>query len=159
MGAHGYNATTMPPRETIIDAWAQPMFRGGALPEVTRLFERSGSAHLLNTDLTAEQMVRLMDAAGVEQALLSAWCRPSGWIFTNDDVAAIVRQFPARFVGVATVELEKPLAAELGAGAETKRTEQGPEASIPAHRSSHDVPCQGRGRSERLTQRMSHPDT
>jgi predicted TIM-barrel fold metal-dependent hydrolase len=43
--------------------------------------------------------------------MLCAWCRPEGWIITNDDVAAFVREFPDRFVGVATVELEKPLAA------------------------------------------------
>ena len=39
-----------PTREPIIDAWAQPMFKADSLPEVVRLFERSGSAHLLATD-------------------------------------------------------------------------------------------------------------
>jgi predicted TIM-barrel fold metal-dependent hydrolase len=100
-----------PLREPIVDAWAQPMFKSGALPEVTRLLEKSGSAHLLGKDLSAEAMVRMMDEAGVAQVMLAAWCRPEGWIITNDAVAAMVRQFPDRFVGVASVEFEKPLAA------------------------------------------------
>ncbi len=38
----------------IIDAWAQPVLKDGFLPEVVRLFEQSGSAHLLGQDLSDE---------------------------------------------------------------------------------------------------------
>jgi predicted TIM-barrel fold metal-dependent hydrolase len=100
-----------PTREPIIDAWAQPVLKADALPEVARLLERSGSAHVLAIDLAPEQIVGLMDEAGVERAMLAAWCRPNRWLITNDQVAAFVRAFPERFVGVATVDLEKPLAA------------------------------------------------
>ena len=101
-----------------IDAWAQPA--GGRtrelLPEVVRLFEKSGSAHLLDQRLTPEQTVAEMDKAGVEKLMLAAWCRPERWVFSNDEIAAYTRAFPERFVGVATVDLSKPLAAvrELG---------------------------------------------
>ena len=97
--------------ESIIDAWAQPVFKEGVLPEVVRLFQQSGSAHLLGTDVTAEQMVEMMDEAGVERVMLSAWHRPGRWIISNDAVAAMVRQFPQRFSGVAAVNLEKPVEA------------------------------------------------
>lgn len=96
-----------------IDAWAQPA-NGRAralLPEVTRLFEKSGSAHLLDQPVSIEQTVALMDQAGVEKLMLSAWCRPEGWVFSNDEVAAYTRAFPERFVGVATVDLSRPMAA------------------------------------------------
>ena len=49
----------------IIDAWAQPVLKEGFLPEVVRLFEQSGSAHLLNQNLSAAQLVEMMDKAGV----------------------------------------------------------------------------------------------
>lgn len=96
-----------------IDAWAQPA-TGGAralLPEVARLFEKSGSAHLLDHPLSIEQTVDLMDKAGVEKLMLAAWCRPERWVFTNDDIAQYTRAYPDRFVGVATVDLSRPVAA------------------------------------------------
>ena len=95
----------------IIDAWAQPVLKEGVLPEVVRLFQQSGSAHLLGQDLTAEQFVQMMDEAGVGRVMLSAWHRPGKWVISNDTVAAMVRQFPQRLVGVAAVNLEKPVEA------------------------------------------------
>ncbi|MEK1908711.1 MAG: amidohydrolase family protein [Pseudomonas chlororaphis] len=96
-----------------IDAWAQPA-NGRArqlLPEVARLFEKSGSAHLLDQPLSIEQTVELMDQAGVEKLMLAAWCRPERWVFSNDEIAAFTRAYPERFVGVATVDLSQPMAA------------------------------------------------
>src|SRR5215470_14547197 len=87
----------------IIDAWAQPVFKEGLLPEVVRLLEQSGSAHLLGQDLSAAQLVEMMDKAGVDRVMLCAWHRPGTWVITNDTIAEFVRQFPERFVGVAAV--------------------------------------------------------
>lgn len=96
-----------------IDAWAQPA-KGRTrelLPEVVRLFEKSGSDHLLDQALSIEQTLALMDEAGVEKLLLSAWCRPEGWVFSNDDIAEYTQAYPERFIGVATVDLAHPMAA------------------------------------------------
>ncbi len=98
-------------KEPIIDAWAQPVLKAAAVPEVVRLFEKSGSSHLLGRELPPAQLVELMDAAGVARMMLCAWCRPGQWICTNNQIAEFTRAFPERFVGVATVDLEKPLAA------------------------------------------------
>ncbi len=97
----------------IIDAWAQPALANALakLPEIARLFKQSGSAHLLETGLTTEQIVEEMDRAGIQTLMLSAWHRPGQWVFHNDLVAEMVRQFPDRFAGVATVNLEKPVEA------------------------------------------------
>ncbi|MES2818514.1 MAG: amidohydrolase family protein [Pseudomonadota bacterium] len=95
-----------------IDAWAQPAgLSREAMPEVVRLFEKSGSVHLLEQRLTPEQTVAEMDQAGVDRLMLAAWCRPGRWVCTNDEIAVFTRAFPERFVGVATVDLSKPVAA------------------------------------------------
>ena len=95
----------------IIDAWAQPALKDGIVPEAIRLFQQSGSAHLLGQDLSAEQLVQFMDKAGIDRVMLCAWHRPSRWVISNDTVATFVQQFPERFVGVAAVNLEKPVQA------------------------------------------------
>lgn len=96
-----------------IDAWAQPALGSTRtfLPEVVRLLEKSGTAQYLDTSLNPAETVALMDKAGVEKLLLTAWCRPGKWIITNDQIAEFVQAFPDRFVGVATVDLENPVAA------------------------------------------------
>lgn len=98
-------------RQSIIDAWAQPVLKAGFPPEAIRLFEQSGSAQWIGRDLSAEQLVQLMDEAGVQRVMLSAWHRPGQSLISNDTVAAIVREYPDRLVGVAAVDLEKPVQA------------------------------------------------
>jgi predicted TIM-barrel fold metal-dependent hydrolase len=99
----------------IIDVWAQPALaqRPGRLPipEITRLFEKSGSADMMHADIGPEQLVALLDDAGVDRLLLSAWHRPGGWVISNDDVAAFTRAHPDRFSGLASVNLADPIAA------------------------------------------------
>jgi hypothetical protein len=97
----------------IIDVWAQPALKQIAqhLPEVVRLFRQSGSGHILETGVTPEQMIALMDQAGVHTVMLSAWHRPGQRVITNDQVAEIARQYPGRFYGVAAVNLETPVEA------------------------------------------------
>jgi len=96
-----------------IDAWAQPLIPGGFdnVPEIRRLFEQSGTAELLDKGMDVEDMIAMMDRGGVEKLMLCAWCRPGQWITTNDQIADLVRQAPDRLVGVATVDLEKPMEA------------------------------------------------
>jgi predicted TIM-barrel fold metal-dependent hydrolase len=81
------------------------------MPEVARLFEKSGTARLLDLRLDPEETVVDMDRAGFEKLVLSAWCRPGRWIITNDEVAEYVRAFPSRFVGIAAVDLSNPVLA------------------------------------------------
>ncbi|HKX32194.1 MAG TPA: amidohydrolase family protein [Blastocatellia bacterium] len=104
---------SMPETRQAIDAWAQPATAKIArlLPEVVRLFQQSGSAQLLESGVTTEQIIEAMDRAGVQRLMLSAWHRPGQWVYHNDEVAAMVEQYPDRFTGVAAVNLEKPLAA------------------------------------------------
>lgn len=65
-------------------------------------------AHDLPIDLT----IASMDAAGVGFGLLSAWRGPHGLdLVSNDEVAAWVRCHPDRLAGLATVDLDRPMAA------------------------------------------------
>ena len=105
--------TTPSTFDGIIDAWAQPADPHFLqhVPEAARLTKLSGSAKLVGREVTVEQTVEMMDRAGIQTVMLCAWHRPGKWVITNDEVAAIVRGYPGRFVGVAAVNLEKPLEA------------------------------------------------
>ena len=99
--------------ERAVDAWAQPAIKEMAeyMPEIVALFKRSGTSELLTSGVTAEAMVEAMDRAGVETVMLAAWHRRERVIISNDTVAEFVRRFTGRFVGVAAVDLEKPVEA------------------------------------------------
>ncbi len=97
----------------IIDVWANPPLAKMAahLPETRRLFELSGGAGRLESGMSPAELVAAMDAAGIEQLLITAWTRPGAAVASNDDVAAFIRAYPTRLLGVAAVDLERPVAA------------------------------------------------
>ena len=97
---------------TIIDAWAQPgmaQFRE-RVPEADRLLHASKSP-ILAGGMGPDETVEAMDKAGIQSMMLCAWCRPGRWVYTNDEIAAFTQRHPTRFFGVATVDLEHPVAA------------------------------------------------
>jgi predicted TIM-barrel fold metal-dependent hydrolase len=100
-------------RLKVIDAWAQLASPGlfEHVPEIRRLFLQSGAAHVLERGVSPEEMIAAMNAAGIDRVLISAWHRPGRSLVSNDEVAAVVRDFPTRFSGVAAVDLESPVAA------------------------------------------------
>jgi uncharacterized protein len=54
--------------------------------------------------------VAAMDAAGVDFGILSAWSAPhQPALIANDEVAGWVREHPARFAGLAAVDLNRPM--------------------------------------------------
>lgn len=100
----------------IVDAWVQhPTKRMLAEPMFDSLRRWMGpqAAAVLDgmDDIPLALTLQGMDAAGVDVALLSAWAGPRGALISNDEVAAAVAQAPDRLVGVASVELSKPMAA------------------------------------------------
>jgi hypothetical protein len=134
-----------PPSEKITDAWTQPALPQGFvhLPEVTPLFKQSGTADLLRTGVTSEEMVLQMDAAGIGVALLSAWHRPGKWIFTNDQVAEIeTRSLRRRCLRVAP----SPLAPKRAAGTRCRWQRRHLTVSKPA---SHGASACFRATSKR----------
>lgn len=95
----------------IVDAWMQhPTARFLAHPMFESLRRWSHGA-LTATDMPLEATIAAMDAGGVRVGLTAAWWGPDGPLIGNDEVAGFVQRHPDRLVGVASVDLHRPLAA------------------------------------------------
>jgi uncharacterized protein len=97
----------------IIDAWMQhPTPRLRAEPMFESLRRWVPTTTLAGPDsVPLAAMIEAMDTAGVRLGLVCAWWGPRGPLIDNDEVAAFVREYPDRLVGVASVDLARPLAA------------------------------------------------
>ncbi len=103
----------------IIDVWMQhptqrlleqPMF------ESLRRWMRHARGPLQGDGLEAGGVplaatVGAMDQAGVDVGLVAAWWGPQGPLIDNDEVAAFVREHPKRLLGLASVDLARPMTA------------------------------------------------
>jgi len=99
-----------------IDAWMQHPTLRFLGQEMFASLQRWTGGTMPTDELPITLTVAQMDAAGVTQATLSAWHGPTGATISNDEVAGWVREHPDRFVGLAAVNLAKPMEAvrELG---------------------------------------------
>jgi predicted TIM-barrel fold metal-dependent hydrolase len=70
---------------------------------------RWAHGNLASGEIPLEATMHDMDAAGVRVGLVSAWWGPQGPLITNDQVAAHVRTYPGRLVGVGSVDLHRPM--------------------------------------------------
>jgi predicted TIM-barrel fold metal-dependent hydrolase len=92
----------------IVDAWMQhPTRRFLEQPffESLRRWTRQGEI----PDVPLSVTLGAMDEAGVGLGLVAAWWGPQGALIDNDEVASFVRQHPDRLVGVASVDLSRPM--------------------------------------------------
>jgi hypothetical protein len=94
-----------------IDAWAQHPTPRFIRHEMFDSLRRWTGGEALTEELPVELTLAAMDAGGVEQALISAWHGPQGALISNDEVAAVVAAAPQRLVGVASVDLYRPVQA------------------------------------------------
>lgn len=96
---------------TVVDAWMQhPTLRFLRHDMFDSLRRWTGQA-VPDKELPVSRTLALMDEAGVQRGLLSAWYDAAGALISNDEVAAFVAAAPDRFVGVASVDLRRPMAA------------------------------------------------
>jgi predicted TIM-barrel fold metal-dependent hydrolase len=95
----------------LIDAWIQhPTTEFMRHPMFASLLRWRGiDPALLPETIPSAFTLGALDAAKVDRALVSAWWGPSGPLLSNDHVAALVRAHPERFVGVASVDLLRPM--------------------------------------------------
>ncbi|MET9487380.1 amidohydrolase family protein [Nocardia sp. NPDC006630] len=92
-----------------IDAWAQhPTARFLAQDMFASLRKWTGDA-IPTGEIPLSATLAVMDAAGVDRALISAWSAPEGVLISNDEVAKWVAEAPDRFSGIASVDLRKPM--------------------------------------------------
>ena len=62
-------------------------------------------------DIPLSMTIGAMDQAGVEVGLVAAWWGPQGALIDNDEVASFVCQHPGRLIGIASVNLARPMEA------------------------------------------------
>jgi predicted TIM-barrel fold metal-dependent hydrolase len=94
-----------------IDVWAQHSEDFvEKVPETQRLGKLSKSDPSVYSK-SPKELVGMMDEAGVEKVFLSAWNRPGKVIISNEKVYSYVSEFPDRFYGLASVDLENPVLA------------------------------------------------
>lgn len=97
--------------EPVIDVWMQHPNRRVLRHPMFDSLRRWAHGGLADANLPPEWTLKAMDRAGVGLGLLCAWWGPEGPLITNDEVAALVRRWPERFVGVASVDLARPMEA------------------------------------------------
>jgi predicted TIM-barrel fold metal-dependent hydrolase len=93
----------------IIDAWMQhpsPGFSQHPMFDSLRRWTRGES---MSGDLDYETTLRAMDEGGIRIGLVCAWWGPQGPLISNDDVAGFVASRPERLVGIASVDLLRPM--------------------------------------------------
>ena len=93
----------------IIDAWGQhPTLRHSQDPIFDSL------RRWTKTEAPAEQLpvsvtIAMMDQAGIDRMLISAWVAPRNVMISNDEVAGFVAEAPDRLVGVGSVDISRPM--------------------------------------------------
>lgn len=95
----------------IIDAWMQHPTPTLARQAIFESLRRWVPTNALTADLPLERTIAAMDEAGVSVGLTCAWWGPEGPLVSNDQVAAFVTQYLSRLVGVASVDLGRPMEA------------------------------------------------
>ena len=95
----------------IIDAWAQhPTLRQMHDPMFDSLRRWMKGAMPSEAPPVAFTLA-MMDQAGIDVSLLSAWEGPKGSLISNDEVASFVAEAPERLIGVGSVDISKPMKA------------------------------------------------
>jgi len=93
----------------IIDAWMQHPNGDWIKNPVFDSLRRWQPGAWSETNQPIEATLAEMDKAGVARGMLSAWWGPLGPMISNDEVAHHCRAFPERFIGIASVNLYRPL--------------------------------------------------
>ncbi len=94
-----------------IDVWMQHPTRRFLADDMLASLRRWTGEAIPDDDIPLAATLTSMDDGGVRLGLLSAWCGPRGELVSNDEVADWVRAHPDRFAGVASVDLDRPMAA------------------------------------------------
>jgi uncharacterized protein len=103
--------TTSTGRPVVIDAWMQHPSQRWLDNEMFSSLRRWKPGPFSETEQPVTTTLEMMDRAGVGRGLLCAWWGPSGPMISNDDVAELCAAHPDRFVGVASVDLMRPMSA------------------------------------------------
>jgi predicted TIM-barrel fold metal-dependent hydrolase len=93
----------------IIDAWMQHPNAGWIGNPMFDSLRRWKPGKWSEASQSIEATLEEMDQACVEVGLLCAWWGPAGPMITNDEVAYHCKNYPDRFIGIASVDLHRPM--------------------------------------------------
>lgn len=93
----------------IIDAWAQHPTLRHAQDPIFESLRRWTKMPMPTEELPVQLTIDLMDQAGVDRSLISAWVAPRNVMISNDEVASFVAEAPERLIGVGSVDISKPM--------------------------------------------------
>lgn len=101
-------------RERIaIDAWATYVSPEGAKrwpAEFIHIFKKYRSPKHMTEGQSVEDLLKEMDDSGVDRLILSSFYYKGDPVMTNEEVAAIAKQHPDRFIPAGTVDImQKPM--------------------------------------------------
>lgn len=94
-----------------VDAWIQHPTSSFVGHEMFATLRRWMGLTEIPETIPLELTIAAMESAGVTRALMSAWVGPEGALISNDEVATFVTRRPDLFVGVASVDLRRPMEA------------------------------------------------
>lgn len=95
----------------IIDAWIQHPTPDFIAHDMFASLRRWIGASELPKEFPLEMTIGALDYAKVDKAVLCAWYGPEGPLLSNDIVADALERYPDRFIGLASVNLMKPMEA------------------------------------------------
>ena len=93
----------------VVDVWMQHPSKTFLAHPVFDALRRWSHGGLPDVEIPLEATIQAMDEAGVRLGLICAWWGPQGPLISNDEVATFVRRHPDRLVGVASVDLCRPM--------------------------------------------------
>lgn len=97
----------------IIDAWMQFPNRRFLLDPMFDALRRWPSHWRTmaetDADMSPEHVLKMLSSQRVAKMFASAWWGPSGPLITNEEVAAVAREHPSQVIGIASVDLRRPM--------------------------------------------------
>lgn len=99
------------PTSQIIDVWMQHPTQHFLDQPIFASLRRWNKSAEGDIDIPLEMTVQIMDQAHISKGILCSWQSPFGTLISNEEVAACVERYPDRFIGLASVKLNKPMEA------------------------------------------------
>lgn len=93
----------------IIDAWIQHPTSTMLNDPMFDAIRRWTGMTVVPDEIPHAFTVAAMDAGKVDRAIACAWHGPRGALIPNEAVAALVNEHPDRFVGIASVDISRPM--------------------------------------------------
>ncbi|OJJ21151.1 amidohydrolase [marine bacterium AO1-C] len=101
------------PSQQIIDVWMQHPTQRFINHPMFESLRQWMKIEKVEQDIPIQFTIGAMDAAQVNKGLICSWYNAEGALISNEEVAQLVAQYPDRFVGIASVPLNKPVPAVL----------------------------------------------